>query len=409
MKSEKYQISPSYQLIDKRNTNLYQILDVETLKNQTDLILFNVEQQKVYFINESINEFLTLFTQPISKPEITNYYLDNYNTTREEVLPMLQSFFSDMLQQGIIVSAEDYKDYEQYLNISENKIAQQMQDLTADYVIEKTLVAEYPSMMYRARKKSNNTLYVLKVLFLKNKFSKQYLQERTSKMLQERKILEAFIGIHDFLQIVESPTYKNLIINVYEWIDGQSLFTYIRQQEKFSLKQRIGLMTKIINAFATMHSKQVIHGDIHDGNILVDSNGEIKIIDFDMAFLEHESDNQHIILGGMTGFIAPEKIDADYFQMVAACPDFRSEVYQIGVILYYCLYEKMPFEADTWKQLVGKVLAESLEMNQTTKEKEIIPSEILDFVGMALSKKAEYRYKSAIQMLEFWFYNTDFC
>ena len=150
-------------------------------------------------------------------------------------------------------------------------------------------------------------------------------------------------------QIYEAGTWESESGEVpffaMEYIPGaRGLVTYA-EKKNLSLEDRLVLFAKICDAVHHGHQKGVIHRDLKPDNILVDSNGDPKIIDFgvaratdaDLAVTTMQTTIGQLI--GTLQYMSPEQCDADPDRI-----DTRSDVYALGVIMFQLLSGKLPYD-----------------------------------------------------------------
>jgi serine/threonine-protein kinase len=151
----------------------------------------------------------------------------------------------------------------------------------------------------------------------------------------------------------------------------------------------------ILDAFAWMHLRRIVHGDVHARNVMITEHGQIKVIDFDLALRLEDKSPEKRSIGGIPEYIAPEKLDSRAFEKVKTTPDFRSEVYQLGVLAYFIFYEKMPFSGITWKELAKCIQEDIPVFPEKSANGENMPDELIDWLRRALEKDPMMRYESA--------------
>jgi tetratricopeptide (TPR) repeat protein/predicted Ser/Thr protein kinase len=128
-----------------------------------------------------------------------------------------------------------------------------------------------------------------------------------------------------------------------ELIRGRTLLEYT-DENHLSTRQRLELMVRICEGVHHAHQRGLIHRDLKPGNILVEENGQPKIVDFGVA---RATDNDMVTtrqtsLGQLVGtlaYMSPEQVRADPLEL-----DTRSDVYALGVILYELLTGRLPYE-----------------------------------------------------------------
>jgi tetratricopeptide (TPR) repeat protein len=185
---------------------------------------------------------------------------------------------------------------------------------------------------------------------------------------------------------------------VMELVDGLPL-TQFADARGLGLRQRLELMVRICEAVHHAHLKGVIHRDLKPANILVEDNGQPKILDFGVARAT-DSDVRSATLqtdvGQLLGtlpYMSPEQVAADPLEL-----DVRSDVYALGVILYELVCGHPPYD------LSGKMIHEAARV---IREVDPVPLSSIDrllrgdveiIVEKALEKDKTRRYASAAEL-----------
>ena len=130
---------------------------------------------------------------------------------------------------------------------------------------------------------------------------------------------------------------------VLEYVDGQPIDVYC-ESRGLSERQRISLFLKVAEATQYAHRNLIIHRDIKASNILVDAGGGVKLLDFGLAKLlepgAFEAPRPDTVAHWMTPeYAAPEQIRRRPITTL-------TDVYQLGVVLYRLLTNRLPFTAD---------------------------------------------------------------
>jgi hypothetical protein len=190
---------------------------------------------------------------------------------------------------------------------------------------------------------------------------------------------------------------RELPFYVMEYIEGAASLTEYSEREKLTVRQRIQLFCKVCEAIDFAHGQGVLHRDLKPGNILVNRDGDPKIIDFGTARLLGEDS---MIDSGITrsgeiigtlNYMSPEQISPSE----DTPPDVRSDVYALGCLLYELLVGKPAYTAKgrTFAEMVASVIFGTLEPPSHWAPD---LSKVLDLVCMkAMSHKREDRYESA--------------
>ncbi len=184
---------------------------------------------------------------------------------------------------------------------------------------------------------------------------------------------------------------------VMEFVDGPTLTKYA-DEKQLNRDQRIELMIKVCAAVHHAHLKRVIHRDLKPANVLVNSEGNPKILDFGIASLESDTE-QHLTITregqilGTPAYMAPEQVRGEEI-------DSRADVYALGAMLFELLTSKLPHD------LTGLNLPSALEKVRTQPPRRALAIEAtldpnLDaIVAMALSSDPSLRYQSADALAE---------
>ncbi len=127
---------------------------------------------------------------------------------------------------------------------------------------------------------------------------------------------------------------------VMEYVEGQSLGRLLRNSGQLSEKQAVDILRQTVRALEAAWEQGIVHGDIKPSNILIDSNGTVRVCDFGLARpkpTELPTAPRHVSPGGGTPhYMSPE-------QSAGRPTDLRSDVYSLGVVLYEMLVGRAPF------------------------------------------------------------------
>ncbi len=204
----------------------------------------------------------------------------------------------------------------------------------------------------------------------------------------------------------------NIPYLVVEYIDGDHIDRYCDQQQ-LNVKQRIRLFVQICEAVATLHHSLIIHRDIKPSNIMVDQQGTAKLLDFGLAKLMDlnpaETAEEVTVSGYMMtlAYASPEQIKGENITTA-------SDVYALGMLLYYLLCGQLPYRikhndlAHASRQITEKVppvasqniLPDAVINRQHGHLKKQLKGELDAILSKALNKEPERRYASAQQLAD---------
>lgn len=179
---------------------------------------------------------------------------------------------------------------------------------------------------------------------------------------------------------------------IMEYIEGQPLLEYV---EKIDLRARVELLAAIADAVEHAHLRGVIHRDLKPANILVQSDGQPKVLDFGVARLADEESGRHelttagMILGTMA-YMSPEQAGGDPDGV-----DLRTDVYALGMIGYRIIGGRLPYSVD--RGSLGEALKAICETRPPPLSQFVHEArgDLQVVIGKALEKDRNERYRNA--------------
>jgi serine/threonine protein kinase/TolB-like protein/predicted Zn-dependent protease len=196
----------------------------------------------------------------------------------------------------------------------------------------------------------------------------------------------ALLNHPNVVTIFEVGEFRGRPFFAMELVDGQSLKDLARNKE-LSLEALLDLAIQIADGLAAAHNRQITHRDVKPSNILVDSYGRPKILDFGLATVEG---GEHLTRTGSTlgtiQYMSPEQAQGDPV-------DQRSDLFSFGVVLYELISGRNPFHRDNalaTAQAILTVQPEPLARYRTN-----LPSVLESVTAKLLEKDVALRYQSA--------------
>jgi serine/threonine-protein kinase len=149
------------------------------------------------------------------------------------------------------------------------------------------------------------------------------------------------------------------------------------------------LTRQVVDALGAAHESGLVHRDIKPANVLLTQGGDAKLADFGLVRRLEELTQGGAPLAGTPTFMAPE-----LFRGTPASP--ASDIYAVGVLLFYCLSGQLPLSADSVGQLIQ--LHRSQPVPDIREVVPRIPGSLADIVSTCLAKAPEDRYATATEL-----------
>lgn len=258
--------------------------------------------------------------------------------------------------------------------------------LDGRYEIQEVIGVGGMAVVYKAYDNIDDRIVAVKILkdeYLANEeFRRRFKNEsKAIAVLSHPNIVKVFnVSYGDRLQYI-----------VMEHVEGITLKEYIEQQGKLGVKETVHFTMQILRALQHAHDKGIVHRDIKPQNIMLLSNGNIKVTDFGIARFSY-SDTKTMTDSaiGSVHYISPE-------QARGGATDDRADIYSVGVVMYEMLTGQVPFQSDNSVSVALMQL-----QNEPKKPRELnnnIPVGLEQIVIHAMRKNTRERYQSAAEML----------
>ncbi len=202
----------------------------------------------------------------------------------------------------------------------------------------------------------------------------------------------AVLNHPNIVKVFDVSVSSKLQFIVMEYIDGITLKDYMEyRKEPLTYKETIHFISQILLALQHAHQKGIVHRDIKPQNIMLLSDGNIKVMDFGIARFSR-SEN-HTITDkaiGSVHYISPEQAKGDV-------TDSKADIYSVGVMMYEMLCGRLPFESDSPVSVAIKQISDTAV--PLRKINASVPEGLEAITEKAMAKNPHERYQSAAEML----------
>ena len=172
-----------------------------------------------------------------------------------------------------------------------------------------------------------------------------------------------------------------------EFVPGQDLKGLIRQTGQLAVGTTISISKQICDGLTEAHKSGVVHRDLKPSNIMIDKEGDVRIMDFGIArSLAAKGITGAGVMIGTPEYMSPEQVEGKEV-------DQRSDIYSLGIVLYEMVTGRVPFEGDTpftiGMKHKGEIPQNPKELNPQ------IPDDLNNVILRCLEKDKEKRYQRA--------------
>ena len=238
------------------------------------------------------------------------------------------------------------------------------------------------------------------------------MQRRVAVKVLPRKRLEKAIYLERFIreaQAIAALDHPNIIraydfdhegdthYIIMEYFAGDNLQAIIEKDKKVPFPRIVNILRQTADALSHAHAIGVIHRDVKPSNILVNQQGEVKVLDLGLALLDeqvYEGRITHIpedTILGTADYLAPEQA-LDSHKV-----DARADIYALGGVLYFCLTGHPPFpEGSVSKRLLAH---QQSEPSDILLDRPDTPDDIVALCKKMMSKNPDHRQQTAKEVV----------
>ena len=215
------------------------------------------------------------------------------------------------------------------------------------YRIERELHASNRTQVYLATDEETGQQVVIKTP------SVNYVDDPTFlDMFVQEEWIGRRIDNNHVLKIIEQTRTRRFLYYVTEYIEGQTLRHWMSDNPQPSLHDVRGIVRQIARGLRAFHRKEMIHQDLKPENIIIDTQGTVKLIDFGSTKVagveEISSPVQRLSLLGTQHYTAPE-------YLLGQPASHRSDAFSLGVITYEMITGKLPFGEKYGEKALSKL------------------------------------------------------
>ncbi len=235
--------------------------------------------------------------------------------------------------------------------------------------------------VYRVLDKKLNEEIALKLIKSEIASDKKTLERFQNELKLARKISHRNVG-----RMYELLDDKGGHYITMEYVSGEDLKSFIRRSGQLAIGTSIRIAKQVCEGLSEAHRLGVVHRDLKPSNIMIDKEGNARIMDFGIArSLKEKGITGAGVMIGTPEYMSPEQVEAKEV-------DQRTDIYALGVILYEMVTGRVPFEGDTALSIAVK---HKTEMAKDPRDLNSQVSEDLSGIILkCLEKDKSTRYQS---------------
>ncbi len=176
---------------------------------------------------------------------------------------------------------------------------------------------------------------------------------------------------------------------VMEYVEGITLKTYVEKKGQLSFKESISIAIQVARGIESAHNKHLIHRDIKPQNIIISTEGKVKVTDFGIARAASSNTISADVMGSVH-YASPEQARNGFV-------DGRSDIYSLGIVMYEMVTGRVPYDGDTTVAVALQHLQE--EMTPPSEYATDLPISMEKIILKCTQKNPDRRYQTIEELL----------
>ncbi|MBX6371296.1 MAG: Stk1 family PASTA domain-containing Ser/Thr kinase [Acidothermus sp.] len=207
--------------------------------------------------------------------------------------------------------------------------------LDGRYRIEERVARGGMATVYRARDIRLDRVVAVKVMH--DVFAED--PEFVARFIREAKAA-ASLSHPNVVAVFDQGEDGGCVYLVMEYVVGETLRELLRRRGRLSASEALGVIQPVLAALSAAHAAGLVHRDVKPENVLISSDGRVKVADFGLARAISRTTTSSSTLLGTVAYLAPE-------QVTRGVADARSDVYATGIMLFEMVTGRLPFDGET--------------------------------------------------------------
>jgi len=256
------------------------------------------------------------------------------------------------------------------------------------YAVESLLGRGGMGNVYKARERTLDRYVALKIVPEFRAQDEQFIERfRREARIAARLRHPRIVSVH------EVGTSGPFAYFSMDYIEGSTLRSVMERRRPLPQEDSISIVVEICRAVAHAHSKGIIHRDLKPENVMIDTEGDVFVMDFGLARAVEDvsSLTQPGAIMGTPFYMSPEQLAGEKL-------DERSDIFSIGLILYYCLTGDDLFRADGITAVMTK--HSTIQIRDVVSTHSLLPANLQDVLVSMMEEDRNMRARSVKEILE---------
>ena len=239
--------------------------------------------------------------------------------------------------------------------------------------------------VYKAKDHKLNRLVAVKVM--KAEFS-----EDKSFISKFRKEAQAAAGLAhpNVVNVYDVGEDNGIYYIVMELVQGITLKDYITRKGKLTVREATSIAIQVSLGLEAAHRSNIVHRDVKPQNIIISTDGKVKLSDFGIARAASSNTISSNVMGSVH-YSSPEQVRGGY-------SDAKSDIYSLGITMYEMVTGRVPFDGDTTVAIAIKHLQEEIESPR--KYVPDLPYSLEQIILKCTQKSVDRRYNSMTELID---------
>ena len=238
--------------------------------------------------------------------------------------------------------------------------------------------------VYKAKDHTLGRFVAIKVL-------KQEFSEDVNFVTKFRTEAQSAAGLEhpNIVNIYDVGSENGLYYIVMEYVEGITLKTYIEKKGQLSFKEAVSIAIQVGRGIEAAHNKHIIHRDIKPQNIIISTEGKVKVTDFGIARVATTNTINADVMGSVH-YASPEQARNGFV-------DGKSDIYSLGIVMYEMVTGRVPFDGESTVAVAIQHLQEEMVVPSAYAPE--LPISMEKIILKCTQKSPDRRYDSISDLL----------